>query len=305
MLNGLIAAPYTPMGADGSVDLNVIEQQAALLAGNGVAGAFICGTTGESLSLTVAERLQVAERWIATAPDGFKVIVHVGSASLSDSRTLAAHAQQAGAKIIGAMAPPFIKAPTVEALADFCAAVAGAASKTPFYYYHIPSMTGANFQMIDFLAAAEDRIPTLTGIKFTSEDLADFGQCLHYGGGKFNMLFGRDEMLLAGLAMGAPGGIGSTYNFAAPLYRRIIEAFKAGAIGSARAAQAKATEMVAILKAHGKGCGVMASGKAAMKLVGVDCGLTRAPLANLTDAELDALKQDLDAIGFAEFCCKA
>ncbi len=195
-LTGLIAAPPTAMGADGSVELDTIERQAEALVSGGVRGAFVCGTTGESMSLTTAERLSVAERWCAVAPEGFGVIVHAGHTCLSDCREIAAHAQECGARAIAAMPPFFFRPADVDALVAVGAEVAAAAPGLPFYYYHIPGMTGVYLKMADYLPAAAKAIPTLAGMKFTYEDLMDYHRCLALEGGRFNMLFGRDEILL-------------------------------------------------------------------------------------------------------------
>ena len=104
-LTGLIAAPYTPLHADGSLNLPVIEKLAASLLANGVTGAFVCGTTGEGVSLTVAERMQVAERWQQIAGAQLRIIVHVGHTSLVDARSLAAHAEKIGAQGVSCLAP--------------------------------------------------------------------------------------------------------------------------------------------------------------------------------------------------------
>lgn len=301
-IKGLIAAPLTPMTDDGEVNLEPIEAYAALLARNGVAGVFICGTTGEGVSLTCAERMDVARRWVDVAGEGFRVIVHVGQGGLGDARVLAAHARQIGAWGIGAMGPCFFRPKTVEDLAAYCGAIASAAADLPFYYYHIPSMTGVVFPMVDFLAAAAPSVPNLVGIKYTWEDLMDFELCRIHDGGRFDILFGRDEILLSGLALGATGAVGSTYNFASPLYLRIIEAFKAGDMPAARALQHKSMELVrSLFRASGD---VLASAKAVMKWLGVDCGAVRPPNRAMPPEKLDALRGDLEELGFFEFCSR-
>ena len=83
---GLVAAPFTPFNPDGSLHLEAIAPYARHLREVGVVGAFICGTTGEGASLTTAERRLVAERWVAVAPAGLRVLVHVGHTSLDESR---------------------------------------------------------------------------------------------------------------------------------------------------------------------------------------------------------------------------
>ncbi len=298
-IEGLLVAPFTPMDANAGVVLDVVEKQADFISRNGVTGVFICGTTGESLSLTVAERIELAERWVAAAPDGFKVIPHVGHNSLEASKTMAAHAQKIGAWGIGAMSPVFFK-PSLAELVAFCGEVAAAAPDLPFYYYHIPAMTGVCHPMVDFLKAADEKIPNLAGVKFTYEDMMDYQLCRQLDGGRFDMLYGRDEIVLCGLALGAKGAIGSTFNYMAPLYVRLIEAFEAGDLDTARELQDKSMQVVLLLHKYG---GVRC-GKAIMKLTGLDCGPTRMPLPAFTPGEYESLQADLEAIDFFDFCSK-
>src|SRR5699024_4753297 len=159
------------------------------------------------------------------SPSNFKVFIHTGHTSLSDCKTIAEHAQDIGAFATGAMAPFFYKPITVEDLVLFTKEVAGAAPELPFYYYHIPSMTGVDFPMVEYLESARGKIPNLAGIKFTNENLMDFKLCQGLDSGRFELLYGRDETLLCGLSLGATGAIGSTYNYMAPLYNQIIDAW--------------------------------------------------------------------------------
>ena len=293
-LSGLIAAPFTAMNADGSLKLALIGAQAAALAESGVNGAFICGTTGEGVSLTTDERLQVAEQWMAVAPPTLRVIVHVGHASILESRKLAAHAEHIKACAFATIGPTFFRATNLEQLVDFCAQVASGAPELPFYYYHMPVMTGADFPMSDFLKLAGQRIPNLAGIKFTHENLMDYSRCLNFEGGRFNILFGRDEILLAALTMGATGAVGSTYNYMAPLYLQMISAFKAGDLEAARRFQSQAIEIIAVMSRRGG----LAAGKAMMKMAGMDCGPVRAPLQNLSPEAIGLLARELESVGF-------
>src|SRR5687767_3048399 len=147
---GLIAAPHTPFGPDGNVALEKIPLQARLLANNGIAGAFVCGTTGEGASLSTEERRGVVEAWIKARPAGLAVIAHVGHLSLVEAAASARHAQDAGADAIAAVAPSFFKPPAVAELVAWCARVAGAAPGLPFYFYHMPGMTGVTIPAANF-----------------------------------------------------------------------------------------------------------------------------------------------------------
>ena len=150
-LGGLVAAPFTPLRADKTLNLALIPQYASWLTDNGVGAVFICGTTGEGFSLTTDERRQLAEAWMAGTVGKLKIVVHVAHNSLAESRQLAAHAEQIGAHAIASIGPTFFRPNSVEQLVDFCEPVAVAASSLPFYYYHMPAMTGVNLPMIDFL----------------------------------------------------------------------------------------------------------------------------------------------------------
>ena len=216
-LHGLIAATHTPFHEDGSLNLAIVETQAAHLLKNGVKTVFIGGTTGESHSLALEERRALAQRWMEVARGTeMKVIVHVGSNCLADARVLAAQAEQLGVAAISALTPSYFKPRSVDALVACAADIAAAAPRTPFYFYDIPVMTGVNLPMPEFLARGRERIPTLTGLKFTNPDLMAYQQCRRVNNGAFDVPWGGDEFLLAALALGATSAVGSTYNFAAP-----------------------------------------------------------------------------------------
>ncbi len=300
---GLVAAPFTPFHPDRSLNLEVIPAYARFLRDNGVSAAFVCGTTGEGPSLTLDERLRVAERWVACADEKLRVIVHVGHTCLEDARTLTAHAGKIGAAAVGAMAPGFFKPRNATELTDWCEPVAAAAPALPFYYYHIPSMNGVVLSVADFLAKAADRIPSLAGVKYTHEDIPDFEACTRFAGGRYDILFGRDELLLEGRKAGALGAVGSTYNYAAPLYARILAANEAGRAKEARTLQDQAIRMIAIC--NGVGVTHLAASKALMTMLGINCGPVRLPLTQPSDAQLAALRAQLTEIGFFDFACRS
>ncbi len=295
-LSGLIAAPFTPFNADLRLNLAAVPKIASHLVRQGVKGAFIAGTTGEWCSLTEEERLSLAVAWRKAAGPELKLIVHVGHTSVASSEALAAHAEKIGADAIGYLAPTFFRPPTLEALVDCCRRVAGAAPKTPFYYYHMPDMTAVDFRMADFLPLAKAAIPTFRGIKFTHGDLMDFGLTVQAAGSDYDILFGRDEYLLSALVLGAKGAVGSTYNYSAKIYLRMMEAFEAHRLEEARLSQVLIQKTILPLVRHGG----LTVGKTFMALAGVDCGPARPPLSPLAPKLVSSLKKDLEAIGFFE-----
>lgn len=300
-LSGLVAATHTPFTPDGALNLAVVEKQAEHLTRTGVTVAFIGGTTGESSSLTVNERLALAERWMAaTKGSPLKVIVHVGANCLEDARALASQADKLQAAGVSALAPSYFKPGNVATLVDTMAHIAAGCPSLPFYYYEIPSMTGLSVSPSDFLAAAQDRIANLAGIKFTSNNLVEYQLCRAFADGRFDIPFGFDEMLLASLALGATSAVGSSYNFAAPIYLRVIEAFRKNDFETARREQFASVELIRILGRFG----YMAAAKATMGFLGVDVGGPRLPNASLKSDQVESLRADLLRWGFFERVAK-
>lgn len=297
---GLIDAPFTPLDERGNVNYGPIEAYAALLARNGLRGVFINGSSGEGYLLSDDERRRLAERWMGVVPQGFKVIVHVGSTCVAASRSLAEHAAAIGAWGIGTMAPPFPKVNRIDELVDYCAEIAAGAPELPFYFYHIPAFNGAYLPMVDFLRAVDGRIPNFAGIKYTYESLYEYNQCRLYGGGKFDMLHGQDETLLPSLAMGgARGGICGTTNYNAPCLTGILDAWAAGELARARALQNYAQDVINVI-CHYRGN--IVAGKRIMKLIGLDLGRNRTPFQNMTDEEEARMRAELEAIDFFNRC---
>ena len=291
-LHGLVAATHTPFRTDGSLHLEVVAAQAAHLVRNGVGTAFIGGSTGESASLTLEERLALAERWFAVvAGQPLRLVVHVGANCLADACALARHAGERGAAAVSALAPSYFKPRSLDVLIDCCAEIAAAAPRTPFYYYDIPALTGITFSSAEFLEKAPARIPNLAGIKFTNADLMTYQYCLRSG---FDVPYGMDEHMLGALAMGARGAVGSGFNFAAPVYHRMMAAFAAGDMETARAEQFRGVELIRLLA----GYGYMAAAKAVMEMLGVAVGAPRLPQAPLPAAQRESLRRDLEALGF-------
>ncbi|MFN0077598.1 MAG: dihydrodipicolinate synthase family protein [Prosthecobacter sp.] len=297
-LHGLVTATHTPFHADGSLNLDVVEKQAAFLLSKQVTTVFIGGSTGESHSLTFDERHLLAKCWMAvTKGTAMRVVVHVGSNCLADAKALAEQAEELGAAAIAALTPMYFKPKNVEVLVETMAQIAAAAPETPFYYYDIPVLTGVSHSMPEFLKQAKDRIPTLAGIKFTNSDLMSYQYCLRADGGIWDVPFGFDEHMLGALAMGAKGAVGSGFNFAAPIYTRLLAAFAKNDFAAAREEQFRGVQIITLLASYG----YMGAAKAVMAMLGVDVGPARLPNTTLTAPQKDGLHGELEAMGFFEW----
>lgn len=295
-IRGLIAAPYTPMHADTSINCKRIKPYANHLKSSGIKGVFICGTTGEGMLLTDQERQLITEHWLKEQNESFKVIVHTGTTSALQSKQLAAHAQEFGAFATATMAPTFLKPENVDDLVSFCKIAASGAPNIPFYYYNMPSVSGVNVSPYVFLQKASKIITNLAGIKFTDNNLLAFQQCINFNNGAYDILHGYDEMLLAGLCMGATGAVGSTYNYMAPLYNNIIDAFNKNEITKARQLQYQSVKIIEVLIKYG---GALNAGKKIMGLIGIECGPNRAPIKAFNNNKTNDFINDLQQAGFS------
>jgi N-acetylneuraminate lyase len=291
-LTGLIPACHTPFHPDGRLNLGVVERQAGLLAESGIRSVFVAGTTGEFASLGLDERMALAQAWCEAAGGSFRVAVHVGHNGLAEAIALAAHARKAGAVAVAVMAPSYFKPATIQDLIDFCVPIAAEAEPLPFYFYDIPGMTGVRLPMSEFLYQARFRMPTLRGLKYSNDDLLELQECVRLDHGAFDILFGSDECLLAGFCLGIRGAVGSTYNFAAPVYQRLIRAFEDHDLESARAEQGKAIDLIKALAEFG----FLAASKSVMAMLGVDCGPVRPPVRNLSSDQRLALWDRIAAL---------
>lgn len=297
-LHGLVAATHTPFHSNGDLCLEVVEKQAAHLESNCVPFVFIGGTTGECHSLSLEERLALAKRWMdVTRGTSIRVVVHVGGNCLTDACTLAKQAQELGAIAVAAFTPCYFKPNSVETLVQCMGQIANAAPQLPFYFYDIPSMTGVQLSMTSFMEKATDAIPNLVGLKFTNSDLMMYQELLNHPRGNWDIPFGCDEALLAALTLGAKGAVGSTYNFAAPIYHRLHAAFHKGDLETARKEQYRSVLLVRKLFS----VSYVASAKEVMDMVGVPVGPPRLPCNPITDAAKKQLRNDLESMGFLDW----
>jgi N-acetylneuraminate lyase len=299
-IKNLVAATYAPMHQDGSLNTSVIKDYSSFLIRNKISGVFMNGSTGDFVSLSTEERKEITLAWSQNKSSDLYLIDHVGNVSLKVAKELATYASDK-VDAIAVLAPFYFRLNSIEKLVEYCKEIAESAPNLPFYYYHIPVLSGANLNMLDFLKVASKEIPTLEGIKFTNNNLIDYLHCKNFENGKFNILFGFDEVFLSSLPIGADGWVGSTYNHLAPLYHKIKVLFESGKMTEAAQLQTKAIRFVEILDSYGGFNGVA---KGFMKTYGIDCGPSRFPHTTLPDETYEKIKMELDNIGLLPFLSK-
>jgi N-acetylneuraminate lyase len=299
-IKDIIAATYSPLKQNNTLNLDIIGDYGEFLKRNNVAGAFVNGTTGDFPSLTVDERKLIVDAWSDNKPDDFYLINHVGHTSLETAMDLTRHSSEK-VDAIATLAPYYFSLNDLGKLVEYCKEIASCAPQLPFYYYHIPDLSGANFKMIDFVKIASKEIPNFAGLKFTKNDLIDYKYCLDFEDNAYDVLFGFDEIFVSSLALGAKGWVGSTYNHLAPLYTEIKAAFERNDHEFAADLQRKAMLFVDILNSKGGFNGVA---KGFMKILGVDCGPCRFPHSTLTDKDYEGIVKELESIGISSYLSK-
>ncbi|KAK3087251.1 hypothetical protein FSP39_003604 [Pinctada imbricata] len=226
--------------------------------------------------MTKEERQAIVEEWIKVAKGRLKVVVQVGSLHLKESKELS-----------------FL---LKDSLIAYCKGVASEAPTLPFYYYHLPMFTGVTLNMEDFMRKAKTQIPSLRGIKFSNQDLVDMIGVKYAG--DFNILYGTDSQLLAGMTTGAHGAIGSNYNYMPKVFIRMFKDIEVNDLESARKEQLKCQQLRRIIVKYGNLLGgTVASMKPLMSLVGVDVGPPREPMREMTEEETKMFLNEVKELG--------
>ena len=291
-LHGLNTAICTPYDEEGNISPERFAELLEWQLGVGVTGFFVCGSTGEGLYLTMEERKRLAAIAVEAVAGRAAVMIHVGAMTTQQAIELARHAAEIGADAVSSIAPVYYQV-GFEAMLEHYKAIGGA-TDLPFFVYHIPHLTGVALTADSASRLLE--IPNIAGLKFTDPALHLMRWLFEFTGEQLTMLSGPDELHLPAMTMGAHGAIGTTYNLLPGAFLRLREAFFAGDIATAMDIQARCNQIIYIL-IQGGGLGAF---KAAMKLVGHDCGPPRAPLAALTPQQEQALFGELEAAGFME-----
>jgi len=289
------------------LNLTAIPLQAAYLKASGVQFVFVGGTTGESLSLSTEERMQIVETWSGELESaGLQMVVHVGHDSLFEAIKLAQHALANSAVAIAAHPPVYFKPQSMDALVLTMSAIAAAAPSLPFYYYHFPAMTGSlvGSGIVEFVQRAAAAIPTFTGLKYTDTNMLDVGTIVRWrdgNGHRYQVLMGKDEMMDDALMTGVEAFVGSTYNYAAPVYHRMIAAFASNNMTAVQLEQSRSQQFIDIFASFSGGDNIRGNKYTMTLKTGITMGPPRLPQMSMTPAQVQTMNQQLQAIGFYDW----
>ena len=281
--NGIFTALLTPFDEDGGINEEELIKLIKFNLDMGVRGFYVCGSTGESFLLSKEERMKIMEI-VQREAEGSTLIAHIGSLDERDACEMARHAKALGYDAISSVAPFYFKFSPAE-IKGYYERLADAGD-LPMLVYHIPALSGVSLSQDSMSAFLRD--PRFLGIKYTSNDFftlerlkAEYPDKLFFNG--------YDEMLLSGLAMGADGGIGSTYNFMADKFVKIYSLFAEGKLDEARKIQNEANKIITIL------CkiGVMQAEKEILCQLGFDFGCCRHPFLPVSDADKKLIAEEI------------
>lgn len=294
---GIFPAFYACYDAEGAINPQAVRELTQYFVDKGVKGLYVGGSSGECIYQSVAERKAVLENVMAVAKGKLTIIAHVACNNTADSQELARHAESLGVDAIASIPPIYFHLPE-HAIAKYWNDISDAAPNTDFVIYNIPQLAGVSLSIP--LIREMKKNPRVVGVKNSSMPVQDIQMWKDEGIIVFN---GPDEQLLAGLSMGAIGGIGGTYGAMPELYLKIRELFLAGKMEEAREVQNEACRIIyKMCSAHGNMYAVI---KAILrKQGGPDCGGVRLPLAPLSAADGAVVDEaaDMIAAAIAKYC---
>lgn len=282
---GLSAALLTPFDRKNQVDHGQLRRLVRFLTEQGIDGFYVGGSTGEAFLLSPQERKEILETVLEENGGRKMVTAHVGHISTDYACDLAIHARKSGADAVSAITPfyyPF----TEEEIRGYYGAIMESA-ELPMIIYNFPAYSGVT--LTNSLLAQIRKLGHVAGVKFTCSDFYQMERMKAENPDLF-VWNGLDEMLLSGLAAGADGGVGSTYNCMLPLIRGVYENFCAGKMEEAKRYQKKANAVIDVISRYG----VLASEKELMRLWGIDCGVCRRPFMPAGESAKRELAQIFD-----------
>ena len=276
-LGGIFSALVTPFKPDGALNLDRLAPLAEFELAQGLHGFYVGGSTGEAFLQTAAERKAVLVEFSKAVKGRAKLIAHVGAISTDEAIGIGRAAADAGYDAVSAIPPFYYDFSAAEVLAHYRALAE--ATPLPLIVYNFPAKSARPLSTPDLLALLEH--PKIIGVKHTSQNLYQLER-LKSAAPQAVIYNGYDEMFVGGVAMGADGAIGTTFNVMGRLFVRIFDALKAGDLPTALVLQSRANAVIDVLVE----VGVFPGTKAMLKILGLDCGPCRRPFAELTPTQL-------------------
>ena len=284
LFTGAATALVTPF-LDGAVNFPLLEQLLRRQVESGIEAVVIAGTTGESPTLSDDEKLELFTRAKEYVGSSCKIIAGTGSNSTIHTMTLSMAAEKCGVEALLVVTPYYNKA-TPEGLFAHFASVAHSVS-IPIILYNVPSRTGVDIPVEIYRRLSQ--IPNIIGTKEASNDVSKVTKILHACGPDFAVWTGNDDLITPVMSLGGKGVISVLSNVLPIQTQAMAKAALDGDFDTAAALQIEMQPLVELLFSEVHPIPV----KAAMKLLGYDCGSCRLPLSNLSEENRKQLAAEL------------
>lgn len=285
----LITAMVTPFCADGRVDCTRAAALTGRLIASGSDGLVVAGTTGESPTLSDDEKTRLFAAVKEAAGDRAKVIAGTGTYDTAHSIRLSREAHRAGADGL-LLVNPYYNRPSQEGLYAHFRAVAES-TPLPVMLYNIPGRTGVNCLPETMARLAE--IPNVVAVKEAAGSLEQVSEIRVRTPDRFSIYSGDDSLTLPKMAVGAAGVVSVAGNLAGLEIQAMIQSFLAGNVGEALRLHRRLWPLFKVLFITTNPVPV----KAALRLIGFDCGRVRLPLVDVTPKEEEQIQAVLRALG--------
>ena len=289
-LHGVIVPLVTPFDDRNAVDHASLRQVVQFVIGKGVHAVMVSGSTGEGPLLSVDERKRVLETVVDEVKGKVPVIAHTGCIDTGSTVELSQHAAEVGADVVSAIVPFFFGFSDEQLYRHFLT-VAEAVPQTPMLLYAFPG-NAKNDISPALLKRLLQAAPNIVGIKSSNDDLDRFQQYVAAGGEHFTACFGVDELMLGGLVFGGKAQISGNSNSFPEPFVQLYNAFVAGDLARAQELQKTVNDVISL---H-QGGRTTAFFKATLALRGVEAGRVRAPMCELTSAELEEVKRGVEEL---------
>ena len=278
-LEGVVSALVTPFDDGDNIREDSIRRIINYNLKNGVSGFYVCGSTGESLLLTLDERKKVLEIVKDEVKDRAFIIANIGCMGTKFSIELAKHAEETGVDAISSFPPIYYKF-SFDEIKQYYFDIADSVN-VPLIIYYIPSFTNVEMSLENFSELLEHK--NIMGVKFTSMNLFMLERIKALS--NKTIFNGFDEVFLGGLSLGADGMIGSTCNIVPAIIRAIYDSFRSKEMEKAYIYQQKLNEIINDIKDFG----IIPATKAILSLIGIECGKPRKPFKALEEEEIARL----------------
>ena len=290
IFTGAGVAIITPFNADGSVNYNKLEELIDYQCNNGTDSIIICGTTGESATLSEAEHIECIKKAVEFTKGRIPVVAGTGSNSTQTAIELSVAAVEAGADGLLIVTPYYNKC-TQQGLVQHYTAIAKEA-KAPIIMYSVASRTGVNIAP-ETAATLVKNVDNIVGIKEASGNISQIAKIMNLTDGNIDLYSGNDDQIVPIMSLGGIGVISVLSNVAPKQTHDICAKYLAGDVKGSLELQLKAIPLVDQLFCEVNPIPV----KKAMNLLGFEVGGLRMPLTELTDANTEKLAKAMKDFG--------